>query len=108
MSLSFQDADSDGTCGYSNGSFRTFSDSVPWVLPVQFSNRGYSDNWAGKSLPGEHFKRTNGAATDRQLAGYFEGDETGAAMMFIHRDVPLIIQIELPDQTVFLMEVPGD
>ena len=54
-----------------------------------------------KSLPGEHFKRTNGAATDRQLAGYFEGDETGAAMMFIHRDVPLIIQIELPDQTVF-------
>ena len=97
----FRDADSDGTCGYSNGSFRTFSDLVPWFYQCSFQVEDIQSIGLEKSLPGEHFKRTNGGDTDQQLVGYFEGDKTGAAMMFIHRDVLLIIQIELPDQTVF-------
>lgn len=52
-------------------------------------------------LPEEHFTRTNGADTDQLLLGYFRGEETGKAQMFLFRDKYPLIRIKLPEETVF-------
>ena len=53
-------------------------------------------------LPEDDYDRVNGGNTDRVLIGYFEGEKTGDVMMFLIKDKTPLIQIGLPDQTVFL------
>ncbi len=53
-------------------------------------------------LPDEEFRRTNGASTDQVALGYYEGEETGDAMMFVIRGEKPLLRIDLPGRTIFL------
>ena len=54
-----------------------------------------------EELPDEDFSRTNGAATDRLLVGYFEGESSGRTEMFLFRHEKPLICVKLPEKTVF-------
>ena len=54
-----------------------------------------------EELPEERFSKINGGATDRYNVGHFKGRETGKTMMFLWKGYSPILEIVLPDKTVF-------
>lgn len=53
------------------------------------------------SLPEDRFFKTNGSASDRYQVGHFKGKETGKAMMFLWKESTPILEIVLPDRTLY-------
>lgn len=54
-----------------------------------------------EELPDERFSKINGGATDRYDVGHFKGKVTGKTMMFLWEGYSPILEIVLPDKTVF-------
>lgn len=53
-------------------------------------------------LPEDDYTRINGGATQRYLIGHFRGDNSEKCMMFLYRDYAPILEIQIPEQTIYV------
>lgn len=72
------------------------------MSPIQFEREDIENVELLDELPKGDFTRTNGLADDRQLVGEFREKEIGECRVYIYRDQPPILKIELPEYTVFV------
>lgn len=62
-----------------------------------------------EELPNDRFSKINGGATERYNVGHFKGKATGKIMMFLWEGYSPVLEIVLPDKTVFAnSKEPGE
>ena len=53
------------------------------------------------ALPDDNFYKVNGSADGKQYLGKFKGKEAGKCQMYVTLDVTPILEIKMPEYTVF-------
>ena len=54
------------------------------------------------ALPDDNFYKVNGSADGKQYLGKFKGKEAGKCQMYVTLDVTPILEIKMPEYTVFI------
>lgn len=72
------------------------------MYPLNFKTGDISEVKLLDVLPDDSFMKRNGMADDKQLVGKFLGKKTGPCRMYVYKGYSPVLEIKLPDYTVFI------
>lgn len=74
---------------------------------ISFDRNEIEDVQLLDALPDDNFYKINGSADGKQYLGKFKGKETGKCQMYVTLDVTPILEIKMPEYTVFINSREG-
>ena len=74
---------------------------------ISFDRNEIEDMQLLDALPDDNFYKVNGSADSKQYMGKFKGKETGKCQMYVTLDVTPILEIKMPEYTVFINSREG-
>ena len=74
---------------------------------ISFDRNEIEDVQLLDALPDDNFYKINGSADGKQYLGKFKGKETGKCQMYVTLDVTPILEIKIPEYTVFINSQEG-
>ena len=74
---------------------------------ISFDRDEIEDMQLLDALPDDNFYKVNGSADGKQYLGKFKGKEAGKCQMYVTLDVTPILEIKMPEYTIFINSREG-